>query len=116
VCAMDQSMGMQNFQILADRDLGSVEFAGHVRDQYPAIVIKGLNNCPPAFFVEHVSSVANQENRKSAAFDCTFFLYRLLSFVQSNVMPGGGQALSGGSVAASLARRLIWKTRSLGED
>jgi ribosomal protein S30 len=61
-------MGMQNFQIFADRDLGSVEFAGHVRDQYPAIVIKGLNNCPPAFFVEHVSSERESGKQKVSSF------------------------------------------------
>jgi hypothetical protein len=30
--AMDQTMGMQDFQIFSDRDLGSIELPGHVRN------------------------------------------------------------------------------------
>ena len=49
-------MGVKNLQIFPDRDLGSVELPGHLRDQHPAIAIKDLDNGPPAFLVEHVSS------------------------------------------------------------
>ena len=84
VGAMHQPMGVQNFQIFSDRDLGSVEFPGHVRDQHPAIALQDLDNGPPAFFVEHVSS-GMSESWNQQAYDCAFFLYRLLSFVQCNV-------------------------------
>ena len=53
---MDQTMGVENLQILSDGDLRSVEFPSHIHDQHPSIAVKDFNNCPAAFFVEHVSS------------------------------------------------------------
>jgi hypothetical protein len=54
VSAMYQAVGMENFQVFADCDLGSIEFTGHVRDQHAALAIQDLDYCAPAFFVEHI--------------------------------------------------------------
>ena len=53
---MHQAVGVQDFQIFSDRDLGGIEFPGHVRDQHTAIALQIFDNGPPAFFVEHVLS------------------------------------------------------------
>src|SRR6266436_9145311 len=74
--AMHQPMSVQDLEILADGDLGGVELPRHVRDQHAAVPFQNLDNGPPAFFVEHVFS-------ETRAYDCSFFLYRLLSIVQS---------------------------------
>src|ERR1700730_13449822 len=74
--AMHQPMSVQHLEILADGDLGGVELPRHVRDQDTAIPFQKLDNGPPAFFVEQVFP-------ETRAYDCTFFLYRLLSVVQS---------------------------------
>jgi hypothetical protein len=79
--AMHQAVSMQDFEIFPDGDLGSVEFPGHVRDQHTAVPFQNFDDGPSAFFVEHVFS-------DTRAYDCAFFLYRLLSAVQSKQSSG----------------------------
>ena len=79
MCAVHQSVGVQNLQIFADRDLGSIEFPGHVRDQYTAILIQDLDNGPPAFFVEHVSSANRKPEQLMIALSFYIVCFRLSS-------------------------------------
>jgi len=76
VSAMHHPVGMQDFQIFPDRDLGSIEFPGHIGHQHTTVPLQNLDNGSPSFFVEHVRP-------GTSAYDCPSFLYRLLSVVQS---------------------------------
>jgi hypothetical protein len=53
VRAMDQTMGMQDFQILPDSDLRSLELPGEFRNQNPSLVIQQIEDGAASFFVEH---------------------------------------------------------------
>ena len=75
-------MSVQDLEIFADRDLGSVELPRHVRDQHTAVPFQNLDDGPPAFFVKHVFP-------NTRTYDCAFFLYRLLSVVQSKTKAWG---------------------------
>jgi hypothetical protein len=72
---------VQDFEIFPDGDLGSVEFPGHVPDQHTAVPFQNFDDGPSAFFVEHAFS-------DTRAYDYAFFLYRLLSAVQSKQSGG----------------------------
>jgi hypothetical protein len=54
---MHKSVGVQDFQIFSDRNLGGVEFPGHVRDQHTAVPLESFDDGTPALFVKHVSSL-----------------------------------------------------------
>jgi hypothetical protein len=51
VGAMDESMGMQDFQILSDRNLRGFELAGEFCDQHSPVMVEHIENSPSTFFV-----------------------------------------------------------------
>jgi hypothetical protein len=51
--AMYAAVDMKNFQVLTDRDLGSAEVPGQVRDQDPAVPIQNLKDVSASLFVQH---------------------------------------------------------------
>jgi hypothetical protein len=53
VRAMDETMRMQDFQVFADGDLGSLELPGEFRNQNPSLVIQQIEDGAASFFVEH---------------------------------------------------------------
>jgi hypothetical protein len=50
---MNLPLRLQNVEVLADRDLRSVELRGQASDQHTAIVFHHLYNQTAAFFVKH---------------------------------------------------------------
>src|SRR5438309_4803575 len=51
--AMHQSVSVQNFEILANRNLGSIELVSKFGDQNPSLSGQLIENGAAAFFVEH---------------------------------------------------------------
>ena len=51
--AVDEAVGMQDFEILANRNLRSFELAREFGDQNPALVGEQIENGAATFFVEH---------------------------------------------------------------
>src|SRR5579863_4437488 len=55
---MDLAMGMQDFEVFANRNLRSFELAREFCDQNPALMGQQIENGATAFFVEHWSWLA----------------------------------------------------------
>ena len=53
VRAMNQSVGMQGFEILANRNLRGFELLGKFSDEDPSLAIQEIEDGAAAFFVEH---------------------------------------------------------------
>ena len=51
--AVDEAVGVEDFEILANRNLRSFELARQFSDQNPALVGQQIENGATAFFVEH---------------------------------------------------------------
>jgi len=49
--AMDQSLSVQNVEILSNGDLRGIELVRHLRHQHPPIATKNLENGTAALFV-----------------------------------------------------------------
>jgi hypothetical protein len=49
--AVNLAFYMQDLQVFADRDLGSVELSGQVHDQDPAIPTQQIEDCSLPLFV-----------------------------------------------------------------
>src|SRR5215470_159756 len=86
--AMNKAVSVQFLEVLSNRDLRSFETAGQVQDEYTSLAIHCIKNCPPTLFVQHSSSW----KAGTAAFPWAFFLYRLLSYVQSGELKAGFEA------------------------
>jgi hypothetical protein len=56
VRAVNLAVSMQNFQILANRDLRSLEAVGEFPNQNPTLSIQEVEDCAAAFFVQHSCS------------------------------------------------------------
>jgi len=52
--SVDQSMRMQDFEILANGYLGCLELAGKFGDEYTSLMVQKIENGAAAFFVEQV--------------------------------------------------------------
>jgi len=53
VSAVNQTVGMQDLEILANRNLGGFEMAAEFGDQDPALAVEQFDNGATTFFVEH---------------------------------------------------------------
>jgi len=53
VSAVHQTVGMQDFEILANRNLRGFEMAAEFGDQDPALAVEQLDDSATTFFVEH---------------------------------------------------------------
>ena len=53
VCAMHETVRVQEFEILANRNLRGFEMAAEIGDQDSALAVKQFENGAAAFFVEH---------------------------------------------------------------
>src|SRR5439155_11370532 len=82
MCTVDQPVTVQNFQILANGNLRCLKFVRHVCDQHTAIPAEDLHNRATSFFVKHAVPQKAVQFSEARDYDCAFFLYRLLSFVQ----------------------------------
>ena len=49
---VQQAVRMQDFQVVANRNLRSLELPGQIDDQDAAVAIQGFNNCAPSFFIQ----------------------------------------------------------------
>jgi hypothetical protein len=54
MCTVDQSVTVQNFQVLANGNLRCLKYVRHVRDQHAAIPVENVDNRATSFFVKHV--------------------------------------------------------------
>ena len=53
VCAMHQSLRVEDFEILANRNLRGFVLGGQLGDEYPSLMRQLVENSAAAFFVEH---------------------------------------------------------------
>jgi len=51
VCAVDESVGMQDFEILANRNLRGFEMAREFSNQHSSLMVQEVENGATAFFV-----------------------------------------------------------------
>jgi hypothetical protein len=70
---------VKDVEVLADRDLRSLEALGQFRDQNPSVAIHKFENGPPTLFIEHDQTAFRPGTVPLAAngaraFDCCFFL------------------------------------------
>jgi len=75
---VNQAVGMQGLQILANRNLRGFELAGQIHYQHAAVALQDFENSPTTLFVEQEKSLPSTHSRAARA---DFFLYRLLSIV-----------------------------------
>src|SRR5579864_3954389 len=70
--SMQQSMVVQDFQVLANRHLRGFELPGQVTDQNPSVTIQRLQNGPSSFLVKHTrdSKPASPIPRAAFSFYC----------------------------------------------
>jgi len=53
---VQQAVRMQDFQVVANRNLRSLELPGQIDDQDAAVAIQGFNNCASSFFIQQMST------------------------------------------------------------
>lgn len=70
--AMDESVGMQNFEIFTNRNLGCFELPGQFGNENPALMVDQVEDGAAAFFVEH--EICSGQVAKDQAQRASFFL------------------------------------------
>ena len=53
--AMDQAMSVEDFEVLANRNLRGFELRGEVGDQHTSVMVQEVDDGATAFFVEQGS-------------------------------------------------------------
>ena len=53
MCALNQPLRIESFQILSDRDLRSAELPGKIGNHNPALLLQDVENRPASLLVQH---------------------------------------------------------------
>ena len=97
VSAVHETVGMQDFEILANRNLRGFEMATKFGDQDPALAVEQLDDGATTFFVEHwncFGGVLCSGCRPAESF-CGVFLFIAFRFACPLEKTGTGQRLFG---------------------
>ena len=83
---VQQAVRMQDFQVVANRNLRSLELPGQIDDQDAAVAIQRFNNCASAFFIQQMSTEAPGQLTPSIFLSIAFYnVFFRLSRVQAKL-------------------------------